>query len=124
MKVGFLLFTFAILAVLSMAQNISDVKRNDNGYTIVYDVNNRQISSGYVGDQTYEWDFSSCLIVIRVKDGKYTMVFDEQLHQVASGYTGEVGFSFKVTGCKIVLKRIDGWKMIYDKELRLLESGW
>jgi len=123
MKVGFL-FTFTILAVFSFAQNIGDVKRNDSGYTIVYDAANHQISSGYVGDQTYDWDFSSCLIVIRVKDGKYTMVFDEQLHQVASGYTGEDGFSFKVVGKKIVLKRKDGWKMIYDKELHLLEAGW
>ena len=124
MKKLLFLSGFIMTTLFSNSQNIGDVKRNDDGFTTVYDDSNHQIASGYVGDRTYDWDFSSCMIVIRVKDSKWTVAYDEKLQQIASGYTGEAGYSFKVVSCQIVLKKSDGWKMTYDKRLNLLESGW
>jgi len=123
MKTAILVSVLTLMNLSTMAQ-IGDVKRSDNGYTIVYDTNNNRITGGYVGNPNDDWDFSSCIIVFRGKDTKMTMVYDKDLRLLSSGYAGEAGFSLKVVGCRIVLKSNDGYKMIYDKDLHLVESGW
>jgi hypothetical protein len=124
MKKVFFVSVFTLITFFSMAQNIGDVKRTDDGMTLVYDTANRYIATGYTGDKTYNWDYSACMIVIRGKEHNWTMVYDEQLHLIASGHCGEVGYTFKVVGCKVVIKSKEGYKMIYDKTLHLIESGW
>jgi hypothetical protein len=105
------------------AQEIGDVTRTDNGYTKVYDINNKIIASGYTDDNNYDWDFSSCIIVLR-KDNGYTKVYDSKLKLISSGYTEGKDYSFKVSGCNIILKNKNGYKKIYDKKLKIKTSGY
>lgn len=123
MKSKIYFFCFFLLINLLSAQNIADVQRNNNGYCRVYDVNNKQIASGYVGSSKDDFSFSNCIIVVRNSSG-YTRVYDEKLKQIASGYCGNSSDTFNVVGCNIVVKSKSNYKRIFDKNLKQISSGY
>ncbi len=120
-KIIIILLNFISLCIYS--QNIADVQRNNNGYCRVYDVNNKQIASGYVGSSKDDFSFSNCIIVVRNSSG-YTRVYDEKLKQIASGYCGNSSDTFNVVGCNIVVKSKSNYKRIFNKNLKQISSGY
>ena len=123
MKKLFLMATMLLTFSLANAQNIADVQRNSSGYCKVYDANNKQISSGYVGNSSEDFSYSNCIIVVRNSSG-YVKVYDENLKQISSGYCGNSDDSFNVVGCNIIVKNKSNYKKTYDKNLKQISSGY
>ncbi len=126
MKNIILISGFVFITFLSSGQNIGDASRDsNNGYTKVFDSNNKQISSGYVGGSSDEFNFSNCILVVRDPKNGYTKVYDEKLKQISSGYCGGSSDNFNVVGCNVVVKNPkNGYKKTYDKNLKQISSGY
>jgi hypothetical protein len=123
MKKTQLALYLVLICNLLQAQQIADATRDKNGYTKVYDVKNKLIASGYLGNSNDSFFFSNCILTIRDKNA-YTRVYDEKLKLISSGYIGSSNDFVNISGCNIVCKDKNGYRRIYNQNLKLLSSGY
>ena len=120
MKKLSLLISILSLSLFAECQ-IADIKISNDNYVRVYDANNKEISNGYLSSDG-EVMYSNCMIIV-VK-ANYIKVYNENCRLISSSYAGDSDAKVNVSGCNIISKSPNGYKKIYDRDLKMVSSGY